>query len=45
MATAYGFVTRLDMLMVAVKELVGEHYHIHGVTVELEHELQDTFPV
>ena len=29
-STAYGFVTRLDMLMIAVKELVGEHYHIHG---------------
>jgi hypothetical protein len=23
--------TRLDRLMVAAKEIVGEHYHIHGV--------------
>ncbi|TFY76526.1 hypothetical protein EWM64_g7486 [Hericium alpestre] len=30
-ATAFGIVTRLDRLMVATKELVGEQYHIHGV--------------
>ncbi|KAI5118341.1 hypothetical protein M0805_009144 [Coniferiporia weirii] len=30
-ATAFGIVTRLDRLMLAVKELVGEQYHIHGV--------------
>ncbi|KAG0699492.1 hypothetical protein DFH29DRAFT_983489 [Suillus ampliporus] len=29
--TAFGIVTRLDRLMVAVKELVGEQYHIDGV--------------
>lgn len=31
MATAFGIVTRLDRLMLAVKEIVGEQYHIHGV--------------
>ncbi|EGN97169.1 hypothetical protein SERLA73DRAFT_183808 [Serpula lacrymans var. lacrymans S7.3] len=30
-STVFGIVTRLDHLMVAVKELVGEQYHIHGV--------------
>ena len=30
-STAFGFVTRLDNLMVAVKELVGEQYHIDGI--------------
>jgi Aromatic acid exporter family member 2 len=29
--TAYGIVHRLDRLMVATKELVGEQYHIHGI--------------
>ncbi|KIP04314.1 hypothetical protein PHLGIDRAFT_493842 [Phlebiopsis gigantea 11061_1 CR5-6] len=29
--TAFGIVMRLDRLMVATKELVGEQYHIHGV--------------
>ncbi|KAI0070007.1 hypothetical protein K474DRAFT_1609486 [Panus rudis PR-1116 ss-1] len=29
--TAFGIVSRLDRLMVATKELVGEQYHIHGV--------------
>jgi len=24
---------RLDQLMLAVKEIVGEHYHLHGVGV------------
>jgi hypothetical protein len=31
--TAYNIVTRLDRLMVAVKELVGEQYHIHGLGI------------
>ncbi|KAI0271253.1 hypothetical protein BC834DRAFT_432593 [Gloeopeniophorella convolvens] len=30
-STAFGIVTRLDRLMLATKELVGEQYHIHGV--------------
>ncbi|KAH8105047.1 hypothetical protein DFH11DRAFT_1864282 [Phellopilus nigrolimitatus] len=30
-ATAFGIVTRIDRLMLATKELVGEQYHIHGV--------------
>jgi len=30
-STAYGIVVRLDRLMMATKELVGEQYHIHGV--------------
>lgn len=30
-ATAYSITTRLDRLMVAAKEIVGEQYHIHGV--------------
>ncbi|KAK7688323.1 hypothetical protein QCA50_008695 [Cerrena zonata] len=29
--TAFGIVMRLDRLMIATKELVGEQYHIHGV--------------
>ncbi|KAH8091403.1 hypothetical protein BXZ70DRAFT_909843 [Cristinia sonorae] len=29
--TAFGIIVRLDKLMVATKELVGEQYHIHGV--------------
>jgi len=32
-ATAFGIVTRLDRLMLATKELVGEQYHIHGMPV------------
>ncbi|GLB35374.1 putative ER transporter, 6TM, N-terminal [Lyophyllum shimeji] len=32
-STSYGLVTRLDRLMVAVKEIVGEQYHIHGFGV------------
>ncbi|CCM03488.1 uncharacterized protein FIBRA_05622 [Fibroporia radiculosa] len=31
--TAFGIILRLDKLMVATKELVGEQYHIHGVGV------------
>jgi len=30
-ATAFGIVNRLDRLMIAVKEIVGEQYHIHGI--------------
>ena len=30
-STSFGIVTRLDRLMLATKELVGEQYHIHGV--------------
>ncbi|KAG6818618.1 hypothetical protein H0H93_003419 [Arthromyces matolae] len=30
-STAYGFITRLDQLMVAAKEIVGEQYHIQGL--------------
>ncbi|KDR73331.1 hypothetical protein GALMADRAFT_228417 [Galerina marginata CBS 339.88] len=30
-STAFSFITRLDHLMLAVKEVVGEQYHIHGV--------------
>ncbi|EPQ61261.1 hypothetical protein GLOTRDRAFT_54150 [Gloeophyllum trabeum ATCC 11539] len=30
-STSYGIMTRLDRLMVATKEIVGEQYHIHGV--------------
>ncbi|KAI0344331.1 hypothetical protein BDW22DRAFT_1355705 [Trametopsis cervina] len=29
--TAFGIILRLDRLMLATKELVGEQYHIHGV--------------
>ena len=29
--TAFGVINRLDQLMLAAKEVVGEHYHIHGV--------------
>lgn len=31
MATAFGIVSRLDRLMLATKELVGEQFHIHGI--------------
>jgi hypothetical protein len=34
-ATTYGFLSRLDRLMVTVKEIVGEQYHIHGAGVSL----------
>lgn len=34
-STAFGIVTRLDKLMVAVKELVGEQYHIDGIGLPL----------
>ncbi|KIM37705.1 hypothetical protein M413DRAFT_448230 [Hebeloma cylindrosporum] len=32
-STAFSLVNRLDRLMVAVKEVVGEHYYIHGLGV------------
>jgi len=32
-STAFGIITRLDRLMLATKELVGEHYHIHGLGI------------
>ncbi|KAJ7709612.1 hypothetical protein B0H17DRAFT_915317 [Mycena rosella] len=34
-ATAYGIMSRLDRLMLTVKEIVGEQYHIHGAGVSL----------
>jgi hypothetical protein len=37
-STAYGIVTRLDRLMFAVKELVGERYHIEGVLLPLHND-------
>ena len=30
-ATAFGIITRLDRLMLATKELVGEQFQISGV--------------
>ena len=36
MTTAFGIILRLDKLMVAAKELVGEQYHIHGIGVPAE---------
>lgn len=30
-STAFGIISRLDRLMVAAKEIVGEQYHMHGV--------------
>ncbi|EKM60249.1 uncharacterized protein PHACADRAFT_246113 [Phanerochaete carnosa HHB-10118-sp] len=36
--TAFGIVLRLDRLMLATKELVGEQYHIHGVGIPLRRE-------
>lgn len=32
-STAYSVMNRLDRLMLATKEIVGEQYHIHGVGV------------
>ncbi|KAJ7744984.1 hypothetical protein DFH07DRAFT_20255 [Mycena maculata] len=34
-ATAYGIMSRLDRLMLTVKEVVGEQYHIHGAGIAL----------
>ncbi|KAH8109100.1 hypothetical protein DFH11DRAFT_1629750 [Phellopilus nigrolimitatus] len=39
-ATAFGIITRLDRLMIATKELVGEQYHIHGLPVYI-HKAKD----
>ncbi|KAF8548399.1 hypothetical protein OG21DRAFT_1449193 [Imleria badia] len=36
-STAFSIVMRLDKLMVAVKELVGEQYHIDGVGLPLHY--------
>jgi hypothetical protein len=30
-STSFSIMTRLDRLMVATKEVVGEQFHIHGV--------------
>lgn len=30
-STAYSLINRLDKLMLATKEIVGEQYHIHGI--------------
>lgn len=30
-STAFRLVNRLDRLMVAAKDIVGEQYHIHGI--------------
>ncbi|TFK66336.1 hypothetical protein BDN72DRAFT_880366 [Pluteus cervinus] len=32
-STAFALMTRLDNLMLATKEIVGEQYHIHGIGV------------
>ena len=32
-STAFGIVNCLDKLMVSVKEVVGEQYHIHGIGI------------
>ncbi|KAH6904695.1 hypothetical protein BKA70DRAFT_1296143 [Coprinopsis sp. MPI-PUGE-AT-0042] len=32
-STAFGIINRLDKLMLAAKELVGEQFHIHGIGV------------
>ncbi|KAH8111150.1 hypothetical protein DFH11DRAFT_644694 [Phellopilus nigrolimitatus] len=34
-STAFGIVTRLDRLMMATKELVGEQFHINGLPVHV----------
>jgi Aromatic acid exporter family member 2 len=34
-STAFAIINTLDRLMVAAKELVGEHYHIHGIGVSV----------
>ncbi|PFH45992.1 hypothetical protein AMATHDRAFT_70774 [Amanita thiersii Skay4041] len=32
-STAFSIMTRLDRLMLATKEIVGEQYHIHGIGI------------
>lgn len=34
-ASSYNIMSRLDRLMMTVKEIVGEQYHIHGAGVPL----------
>ncbi|KAL1742869.1 hypothetical protein HDZ31DRAFT_42289 [Schizophyllum fasciatum] len=36
-STTFTIITRLDRLMVAAKEVVGEQYHIHGVGLDGAH--------
>ncbi|TRM68618.1 hypothetical protein BD626DRAFT_119094 [Schizophyllum amplum] len=36
-STTFRIITRLDRLMVAAKEIVGEQYHIHGVGLDGGH--------
>ncbi|KZS91708.1 hypothetical protein SISNIDRAFT_442962 [Sistotremastrum niveocremeum HHB9708] len=43
-ASTYGIVARLDRLMIATKELVGEHYHIHGVGMPYERRTRSGVP-
>ena len=33
--TAFAIVSRLDRLMLAVKEIVGEQYHVQGMNVRM----------
>ncbi|PPQ72963.1 hypothetical protein CVT24_000165 [Panaeolus cyanescens] len=42
-STAFAIVNRLDRLMIAAKELLGEHYHIHGIGVS-GRAVMDTLP-
>jgi len=30
-STAFGIISRMDRLMVAAKEIVGEQYHMYGL--------------
>ncbi|KAL4063403.1 hypothetical protein V8B97DRAFT_1930456 [Scleroderma yunnanense] len=41
-STAFAIVTRLDRLMIATKELVGEQYHIDGMGLPLHYPRQPT---
>jgi len=34
-ATTFAIITRLDRMMVATKDLVGEQYHIHGIGLSM----------
>ena len=48
-STTFSIVTRLDKLMVAIKEFVGEQYHIDGIGLPLyyrrEHRVEMRSPV
>jgi len=44
-ATTYGTISRLDRLMVTVKEIVGEQYHIHGAGVALPTRVASRVPL